>query len=49
MKCRKVGHILVKADPEAQARFKENQLDPLLAQAQAVGRMAFFSMRLIAF
>lgn len=49
MKCRKVGHIPAKADPEAQAVFKETELDPLLAQAQAGERHVFFWMPLISF
>lgn len=35
LKRRKVGMIPAKADPEAQAAFKKNELDPLLAEAKA--------------
>ena len=35
LKRRKVGMIPAKADPEVQAQFKEEQLNPLLADAKA--------------
>lgn len=42
LKCRKVGMIPAKADPEKQAAFKEAQLEPRLAEAQAGQRAVFF-------
>ena len=42
MRCRKVGLIPAKADPEAQASFLTEQLQPRLAQAQAGQRALFF-------
>lgn len=41
MKCRKVGMIPAKADPEKQEQFKEKQLEPLLEEAKAETRKAF--------
>lgn len=42
MKCRKVGMIPAKADPEVQAAFKTEQLEPRLAEAKAGQRAVFF-------
>lgn len=42
MKCRKVGMIPAKADPDAQATFKTEQLEPRLEEAQAGKRALFF-------
>jgi transposase len=42
MKCRKVGAIPAKADPEKQAQFKQEKLEPALAQAQTGQRKVFF-------
>jgi transposase len=42
MQCRKVGMLPAKADPDEQAAFKTDQLEPRLAEAQAGQRAAFF-------
>lgn len=42
MKCRKVGMIPAKADPEAQEKFKKEQLEPRLEQAKEGKRVVFF-------
>jgi len=42
MRCRKVGMLPAKADPEAQATYKEEVLEPRLAEAQAGTRAVFF-------
>lgn len=42
MKCRKVGMIPAKADPEVQAAFKTEQLEPRLGEAKAGKRALFF-------
>jgi transposase len=42
LKCRKVGMIPAKADPEEQAAFLEKKLEPRLAEAQAGQRAVFF-------
>lgn len=42
LKCRKVGMIPAKADPDEQATFKTEQLEPRLAEAQAGQRAVFF-------
>ena len=42
MKCRKVGTIPAKADPEKQAQFKQEKLEPALQQAQTGQRKLFF-------
>lgn len=42
MKCRKVGMIPAKADPDEQEKFKTDQLEPRLAEAQAGQRAVFF-------
>ncbi len=42
MKPRKLGQIPAKADPEEQAAFKAEKLEPRLAEAQAGQRVVFF-------
>jgi transposase len=42
MKPRQVGQIPSKADPQEQSEWKENKLDPRLAEAQAGQRLVFF-------
>jgi len=42
MKCRKVGMLPAKADPDVQAAFKTTELEPRLAEAQAGQRAVFF-------
>ena len=42
LKRRKVGTIPAKADPVEQVRFKQEDLEPVLAQAQAGQRRVFF-------
>jgi transposase len=42
MKCRQVGMVPAKADPDAQAAYKEALLEPRLADAQAGKRTVFF-------
>src|SRR2546429_1093127 len=42
MKPRKLGQIPAKADPDVQAAFKAEQLEPRLAEAQAGQRAVFF-------
>jgi transposase len=42
MKPRQVGQVPSKADPQEQAEWKENKLDPRLAEAQAGQRLVFF-------
>ena len=42
MRCRKVGMLLAKADPEVQAAYLTETLEPRLAEAQAGTRAAFF-------
>ena len=42
MKCRKVGMVPAKADPDEQAAYKVDQLEPRLADAQAGQRAVFF-------
>jgi hypothetical protein len=42
MKPRKVGQIPAKADVKEQEGFKEEQLEPRLAEAQAGQRLVFF-------
>jgi transposase len=42
MKPRQVGQVPSKADPQEQAQWKENKLDPRLAEAQAGQRLVFF-------
>ncbi|OIO97535.1 MAG: hypothetical protein AUK03_02355 [Anaerolineae bacterium CG2_30_64_16] len=42
MRCRKVGMIPAKADPDVQATYKQDVLEPRLAQAQAGTRAVFF-------
>jgi len=42
MKCRKVGMVPAKADPEQQAEFKQDKLDPLLEQAKSGTKKVFF-------
>ena len=42
LKCRKVGMIPAKVDPDVQATFKTTQLEPRLAEAQARQRAVFF-------
>ena len=42
MKCRKVGMLPAKADPDEQAEFKTDKLEPRLAEAQAGQRAVFF-------
>jgi transposase len=43
MRCRKVGMIPAKADPEKQATYLEENLEPRLAEAQAGKRAVFFA------
>jgi transposase len=42
MKCRKVGMLPAKADPEVQERFKTQNLDPVITEAQTGQRKLFF-------
>jgi transposase len=42
MRCRKVGMIPSKADPEAQATYLAENIEPRLAEAQAGKRVVFF-------
>jgi transposase len=42
MKCRKVGMVPSKADPDEQAAYKAEKLEPRLAEAQAGRRAVFF-------
>jgi transposase len=42
MKCRKVGMIPAKADPDVQEAFKTTKLEPLLEEAKAGQRAVFF-------
>lgn len=42
LKCRKVGMLPAKADPDVQATFKTAELEPCLAEAQAGHRAVFF-------
>jgi transposase len=42
MKPRQVGQVPSKADPQEQAEWKENKLDPRLAEAPAGQRLVFF-------
>jgi len=42
MKCRKVGTIPAKADPQEQALFKQEKLEPVLEQAKTGQRKVFF-------
>jgi transposase len=42
LRCRKVGMLPAKADPDAQAAYLEAQLEPRLAEAQAGTRAVFF-------
>jgi transposase len=42
MKPRQGGQVPSKADPQEQAEWKENKLDPRLAEAQAGQRLVFF-------
>ncbi len=42
MKCRKVGMLPAKADPDKQAEFKQEKLDPALEEAQAGTKKVFF-------
>ena len=42
MKCRKIGMVPAKADPEKQAQFKAETLDPVLDEAKAGTRKVFF-------
>jgi len=42
LQCRKVGMIPAQADPEEQAAFLKEQLEPRLAEAQAGQRAVFF-------
>lgn len=42
MKCRKVGMLPAKADPEKQAQFLEEELEPMLEEAQAGHRKVYF-------
>jgi transposase len=42
MKCRKVGMVPSKADPDEQAAYKAEKLEPRLAEAQAGQRAVFF-------
>jgi len=42
MRCRKVGMIPAKADPQKQADFITQELDPLLAEAKTGQRKVFF-------
>ena len=42
MKCRKIGMLPAKADPEKQAEFKQEKLEPVLEEAKAGQRKVFF-------
>jgi transposase len=42
MRCRKVGMLPAKADPEKQAEYLEKEIEPRLAEAQAGKRAVFF-------
>lgn len=42
MKCRKVGMLPAKADPEKQEQFKQKELEPLLEEAKAGQRKVYF-------
>lgn len=42
LRCRKVGMVPAKADPEVQAAYVQEQLEPRLAEAQAGKRAVFF-------
>ena len=42
LRCRKVGRIPAKADPEQQAAYLKHELEPRLAEAQAGQRAVFF-------
>ena len=42
MKCRKVGMLPAKADPQAQENFKTQALEPVLAEAKAGQRKVYF-------
>lgn len=42
MKCRKVGMLPAKADPEAQEAFKTEKLEPVLEEAKTGQRKVFF-------
>lgn len=42
MRCRKVGMLPAKADPDEQAAYLEKELEPRLADAQAKKRAVFF-------
>ncbi|CAK0778137.1 hypothetical protein CCP3SC15_50002 [Gammaproteobacteria bacterium] len=42
MKCRKIGMIPAKADPDMQATFVAEQIEPRLKEAQAGHRVVFF-------
>jgi transposase len=42
MKCRKIGMIPAKADPEVQETFKKEKLEPVLEQAKAGKRKVYF-------
>ncbi len=42
MKCRKVGMLPAKADPEKQAQFKQEKLEPVLEQAKTGQRKVYF-------
>jgi transposase len=42
MKCRKIGMIPAKTDPEAQATFKKEKLEPVLEEAKAGKRKVYF-------
>jgi hypothetical protein len=42
LRCRRVGMIPAKADPEAQARYLQQEMQPRLAEAQAGNRAVFF-------
>jgi len=42
IKCRKVGMIPAKADPEVQQKFKDEKLDPVLEEAKEGTRRVYF-------
>ena len=42
MKCRKVGMVPAKADPQKQAEFKQEKLEPVLEEAKAGTKKVFF-------
>ena len=42
IKCRKVGMIPAKADPEVQQKFKDEKLDPVLEEAKEGNRHVYF-------